>query len=249
MTPGDARAAAMPPPQPAVSKNAAATGAAITRTLSRGVMRSSVLDGRESCSTEKEPLPAKSSLRSCRLVRERELDPERVVALDRLAAQQRRRVPAVLERLDHRAVHKRQALHHPAVAHHALRADHALDDHHALDLALQGLRRVLRIRARHLLRRGHGVVELDGTGPGATDLATDLPADHATHHAADNATLDPTFHALVLLDLRLGDVGRLLFHLRDLLWLDHRRRGNLRLDPLRPGSDLLPARSEEHKSG
>src|SRR5438067_2208504 len=117
------------------------------------------------------------------------------------ATAQSRRVLAMLERFDHGAVHERQALDHPAVAHHSLRADHALDDHETLDLALEGLRRVLRIRARDLLWGRHGVVELDR--PSRANLSTDLPAHHSADDASHHASLDAAFDALVLLDLGL----------------------------------------------
>src|SRR5437762_3838610 len=227
--PGERRAAAMAPEQPASPASAAATARAFAICLKFMVPRWFAAGAAAPGAR-----PARRSL-----LRERELDLEGVVDLDGLPAQQRRRVPAVLERIDHGAVHAREALHHPAVAHLALRADHALDDHQALDLSLQRLRGVLRVGAGDLLRWSHGVVELDGAGPAAR--SADLPAHHAAHHSPDHAALDAAFHAFVLLDLRLRNVGRLLFHFRDLLRLDHRRRRDLRPDPLRPGRYLLEA--------
>src|SRR5438128_6473845 len=181
------------------------------------------------------PADEMSAAAALGLPRERELDLESVVDLDRLPAQERRRVPAVLERIDDRTVHEGQALHDPAIAHHSLRADDALDDHQPLDLALEGLRGVLRIGTGHLLRRRHRVVELDGAGAQPPDLAADLPADDSAHHAADHASLDAALDTLVLLSLlHRRRLRRLLFDLGNLLRLDHGGRGYLRLDPLRP---------------
>src|SRR5262249_8894452 len=155
---------------------------------------------------------------AARLPRQRQLDLEGVVDFDGLSAQQRRGVPALLQRVDHGAVHERQALQHAAIAHHALGADHALHDHQALDLPLPGLLGVDGVRPPQLLRRAHRVVELDG--PGA-DLSPDLAAHDAAHHAADHATLHAAFHALLFLGLLFRDLGRLLLDLGDLLRLDH----------------------------
>src|SRR6267142_2014865 len=200
-TPGDLLLTAATDPQPAASKNTAAAGVAATRTPDRDVMRSSVPDGQGPV-FDREPLAGECPRGACRLSRERELDLEGVVDLDRLPAQQRRRVPAVLEGFDHGAVHEGEALHHPAIAHHALGADHALDDHQAFDLPLQRLRGVLRVGSGELRWRGHRIVELDGAGP-ATDLSADLSTHHATHHSTDHTPFDAAFDALVLLDLRL----------------------------------------------
>src|SRR5437016_3198396 len=133
------------------------------------------------------------------LARERELHLERVVDLDRLPAQERGRVPAMLERVDHGAIHEREAFQDPAIAHHSLRADHAFDDHQSLHLTLEGLRGVLRVRTGQFLRRRHRVIEFDGTRPESANLPADLATDDPTHHASDHASLDAAFYALILL--------------------------------------------------
>src|ERR1700737_1423932 len=147
------------------------------------------------------PADEMSAAAALGLPRERELDLEGVVDLDRLPAQERRRVLAVLERLDDRTVHERQALLDPAIAHHTLRADDALDDHQPFDLALEGLRGVLRIGTGHLLRRRHRVVELDRPGADTPGLAAGLSPHDPAHPAADHASLDAALDTLVLLRL------------------------------------------------
>src|SRR4051812_42555976 len=108
MTPGDL---APPPAEPAAQavtrRRATAAGAAATRVPDRVVMRSSVLPAGPiarralpGCSP-KELLPRSAG----RLLRQRQLDLEGVVDLDRLPAQQRRRVPALFQRFDHGPIH------------------------------------------------------------------------------------------------------------------------------------------------
>src|SRR2546428_8902153 len=111
MTPGDRRFAVRAPSQPAMPD--VATMAAATRSLIE--MGMSVMAPR--CFAAKGPAGAKSPCRQALLSWERQLDLEGVVDLDGLTAQQRRCVPAMLERLDHSAVHERQALDDPAIAH------------------------------------------------------------------------------------------------------------------------------------
>src|SRR5260370_21411227 len=147
-------------------------------------------------------------------LRQVELDDEGVVDFDGLPVQERGRVPPALERGDDRAVHEGKALHDAAAADLPLHGDDALHDHRALDLFLEGLRRVLGIRAGELVGLRHGVVELDGLAEHAADLAAHHSADHATDHAALHSALD----ALVLLGLL--HLGRLLLDLGDLLRLD-----------------------------